>query len=137
MKPTLTLIPIALLLASLAVLPAAEFPAGFSVGSDAFGPIVRVNVETIRDWSKVPGVKRFIPVPPAPGQTLPSHAVISNLKDVEIILEPSGVCPQRRAAPPDRSRSRPMAIRSRPSRKTDFPTNLQTQHQEVAKETTR
>ena len=83
MKPTLTLIPIALLLASLAVLPAAEFPAGFSVGSDAFGPIVRVNVETIRDWSKVPGVKRFIPVPPAPGQTLPSHAVISNLKDVD------------------------------------------------------
>ena len=137
MKPTLTPLLTARLPASPAMLQAAEPPAGFSVGSDAFGPMVRVSVETIRDWSKVPGGKRFIPVPPAPGRTQPGHAVISNLKDVEIILEPSGVCPQRRAAPPDRSRSRPMAIRSRPSRKTDFPTNLQTQHQEVAKETTR
>lgn len=77
------LIPVVLMAFS-GLLQAAERPEGeFAVEQDAHGPIVRVNVDKIEDWSRVPGVKQCIKVPPAPGETQPTNAVISNMKDVD------------------------------------------------------
>jgi len=74
-----TLVALALSAAAHAGPPEGEF----AVEKDSFGPVVRINVDKIKDWSKVPGVKQCIVVPPAPGETVPSHAVISNMKDVD------------------------------------------------------
>ena len=63
--------------------PAAVPEGEFAVENDKFGPIVRINVDRIKEWSQVPGVKQCLSVPLAPGQTEPSHAVISNMEDVD------------------------------------------------------
>ncbi len=56
---------------------------GYSIVQDDYGPIVRINVEEIEDWSHVPGVKQCIEIPAEVDQALPQHAVISNMKDVD------------------------------------------------------
>lgn len=57
----------------------------FSVDEDEYGKIVRVNVEKIQDstWPKVPGIKKYFPITPPPDETKLTHAVISNMKDVD------------------------------------------------------
>lgn len=47
------------------------------------GIIVCVNVDKIKDWSKVPGVKQCINVPLADGQTNQSMAFMSAMKDID------------------------------------------------------
>lgn len=75
---------IPVILAVLVGLVQAGPPEGeFAVEQDGYGPVVRINVEEIEDWSDVPGVKQFLAVPPAPGETEPTNAVISNMKDVD------------------------------------------------------
>ena len=61
------------------ILPAGEF----SVDEDAFGPIVRVNMNRIRDWIRVPGVKMHWPLAGPNGEKACYHGVSSNLKDVD------------------------------------------------------
>ncbi|MHC4503768.1 MAG: hypothetical protein ACYTFI_10715, partial [Planctomycetota bacterium] len=62
------------------LLPKAEF----EVGTDRWGPIVRVNMLKIRDWSKVPGVKKAWPMKGYEGvEGMAFHPVISEVKDVD------------------------------------------------------
>lgn len=61
------------------ILPAGEF----SVDEDAFGPIVRVNMNRIRDWTRVPGVKKHWPLAGPNGEGACYHGVSSNLEDVD------------------------------------------------------
>jgi len=61
------------------ILPAGEF----SVDEDAFGSIVRVNMNHIRDWTRVPGVKKHWPLTGPNGEKACYHGVSSNLKDVD------------------------------------------------------
>lgn len=60
------------------VIPQGEF----SVDQDEFGTIVRVNVEKLRDLSRVPGIKAVYPTEPDPDQPNRHHAIISNMKDL-------------------------------------------------------
>ncbi len=61
------------------ILPEKEF----SIDRDSFGKIVRINVNKIKDISKVPGIKNVYPTNPDPDQTEKHHGVISNMKDIE------------------------------------------------------
>jgi len=54
----------------------------YSVDRDAWGEIVRVNVDLIDDLATVPGVKIAYPTTPDPDQPEKHHAVISNMKDL-------------------------------------------------------
>ena len=62
-----------------AILPAGEF----SVDDDEHGMIVRVNLDRIRDWGRVPGVKRHWALAGPQGQEACYHGVCSTLKDVD------------------------------------------------------
>jgi len=56
----------------------------FAVGKDQWGEIVRVNMLKIKDWSKVPGVKKAWPMQGfegVPGMAF--HPAISEVKDVD------------------------------------------------------
>lgn len=64
------------------------------IAQDKFGKIIRVNLHKIKDWGKVPGVKKCWPVPvwnstkemrgiPADCGRLAWNAVRSNIKDVD------------------------------------------------------
>jgi outer membrane protein assembly factor BamB len=56
----------------------------FAVETNKTGGImVTVNVDKIKDWSKVPGVKQCINVPLADGQTNQSMAFMSAMKDID------------------------------------------------------
>jgi len=62
------------------LLPAGEF----EVGTDRWGSIVRVNMLEIKDWSKVPGVKKAWPMKGYEGvEGMAFHPVISEVKDVD------------------------------------------------------
>ncbi|MHC4201403.1 MAG: outer membrane protein assembly factor BamB family protein, partial [Planctomycetota bacterium] len=62
------------------LLPAGEF----EVGTDRWGPIVRVNMLKVTDWSKVPGVKKAWPMKGYEGvEGMAFHPVISEVKDVD------------------------------------------------------
>ena len=54
----------------------------FAIDNDKFGEIVRVNVNQIKDITKVPGIKKAYPTDPDPDQPEKHHAVISNMKDL-------------------------------------------------------
>lgn len=54
----------------------------YSIGTDAFGEIVQVDVDRITDLEAVPGVKTAYPTTPDPDQREKHHAVISNMKDL-------------------------------------------------------
>ncbi len=56
----------------------------FAVGRDQWGDIVRVNMLKIRDWSKVPGVKKAWIMKGFEGEEgMAFHSVISEVKDVD------------------------------------------------------
>ena len=56
----------------------------FAVGKDKFGEIVRVNMLKIKDWSKVPGVKKAWIMKGFEGQeSMAFHPIISEVKDVD------------------------------------------------------
>jgi outer membrane protein assembly factor BamB len=56
----------------------------FAVGKDQWGEIVRVNMLKIKDWSKVPGVKKAWVMKGFEGQEgMAFHPVISEIKDVD------------------------------------------------------
>jgi len=61
------------------ILPSGEF----SVDQDAFGRIVRVNMDRIHDWEQVPGIKTRWALTGPEGQAACYHGVSSNLKDVD------------------------------------------------------
>ncbi len=61
------------------ILPAGEF----SVDEDAHGQIVRVNMDRIRHWDRVPGIKRRWALTGPEGQAACYHGVCSTLKDVD------------------------------------------------------
>ena len=54
----------------------------YSIATDDFGEIVRVNVDLIEDLTTVPGVKIAYPTDADPEQSEKHHAVISNMKDL-------------------------------------------------------
>ena len=54
----------------------------FAVGKDEFGEIVRINMLKIKDWSKVPGVKKAWIMKGFEGvEGMAFHPVISEVKD--------------------------------------------------------
>jgi outer membrane protein assembly factor BamB len=56
----------------------------FAVGRDQWGDIVRVNMLKIRDWSKVPGVKKAWIMKGFEGEEgMAFHPIISEVKDVD------------------------------------------------------
>ncbi len=56
----------------------------FAVGKDQRGEIVRVNMLKIKDWSKVPGVKKAWPMKGFEGVAgMAFHPIISEVKDVD------------------------------------------------------
>ena len=56
----------------------------FEVSKDQWGDIVRVNMLKIKDWSKVPGVKKAWPMKGFEGvEGMAFHPVISEVKDVD------------------------------------------------------
>ena len=56
----------------------------FEVGKDQWGDIVRVNMLKIKDWSKVPGVKKAWIMKGFEGEEgMAFHPVISEVKDVD------------------------------------------------------
>ena len=61
------------------ILPAGEF----SVDRDQFGPIVRINMNRIRRWERVPGIKRRWALTGPNGEAECYHGVSTNLKDVD------------------------------------------------------
>jgi hypothetical protein len=68
----------------LLILTGSTLPEGeFEVGQDEFGEIVRVNLNKIKDWSKVPGIKMRWKVTGPNGQSYADHPLVSELKDVD------------------------------------------------------
>jgi hypothetical protein len=61
------------------LLPAGEF----SVDRDPFGPIVRINMNRIRRWEEVPGIKRRWALTGPDGEAECYHGVSTHLKDVD------------------------------------------------------
>ena len=61
------------------ILPSGEY----SVDEDAFGRIVRINMNLVRDWEQVPGIKKRWALTGPEGQAACYHGVSSNLKDVD------------------------------------------------------
>ena len=57
--------------------------AEFSLDRDAFGPLVRVNLDRIQNWTAVPGIERHWPVREDDEKTQPAHAIVSNIRDVD------------------------------------------------------
>ncbi|MHC4478220.1 MAG: rhamnogalacturonan lyase family protein [Planctomycetota bacterium] len=56
----------------------------YQIGSDQWGKIVRVNMLKIKDWSKVPGVKKAWVMKGFEGvEGMAFHPVISDVKDVD------------------------------------------------------
>ena len=56
----------------------------FAVCEDKWGKIIRVNMLKIKDWSKVPGVKKAWPMKGFEGvKGMAYHAIISDIKDVD------------------------------------------------------
>ena len=55
----------------------------FVVGRDADGPIVRINLDRIEDWTAVPGVKAHWKVNGPEGQAAAFHAIRSEIKDID------------------------------------------------------
>jgi outer membrane protein assembly factor BamB len=56
----------------------------FAVGKDQWGEIVRVNMLKIKDWSKVPGVKKAWVMKGFEGEEgMAFHPIISEIKDVD------------------------------------------------------
>ena len=56
----------------------------FEVGKDKFGEIVRVNMLKIKDWSKVPGVKKAWVMKGFEGvEGMAFHPIISEVKNVD------------------------------------------------------
>jgi len=56
----------------------------FAVGKDQWGDIVRVNMLKIKDWSKVPGVKKAWIMKGFEGEEgMAFHPIISEIKDVD------------------------------------------------------
>lgn len=59
----------------------------FAVGKDKWGEVVRVNMLKIRDWSKVPGVKKAWTMKGFEGEDyMAFHPVISEVKGVDVPL---------------------------------------------------
>jgi len=61
------------------ILPTGEY----SVDDDAYGRIVRVNMDRIRHWEQVPGIKKRWALTGPEGQAACYHGVSSTLKDVD------------------------------------------------------
>ena len=56
----------------------------FAVGKDKWGEVVRVNMLKIKDWSKVPGVKKAWTMTGHEGEPgMAFHPIISEVKDVD------------------------------------------------------
>jgi hypothetical protein len=55
----------------------------YAIGTDEYGQVVRVNRSLIRQWNKVPGVKKFWDVRGPNGENKAWIAVTCNLKDVD------------------------------------------------------
>lgn len=55
----------------------------FSVDRDEFGPLVRVNLDRVTNWTAVPGIRRHWPVTEEDEGTQPAHAIVSNIRDVD------------------------------------------------------
>jgi outer membrane protein assembly factor BamB len=69
---------------SLLTLTGSNLPEGeFEVGQDEFGKIVRINLNTIKEWSKVPGIKKRWKVTGPNGESHADNALISDIKDVD------------------------------------------------------
>ncbi len=61
------------------ILPEGEF----SVDRDAHGPIVRINMDRIRNWNRVPGIKRRWELTGPGGEQKCCHGVGTTIKDVD------------------------------------------------------
>ena len=66
----------------------------FAVGKDQWGDIVRVNMLKIKDWSKVPRVKKAWVMEGFEGEDgMAFHPIISEIKDVEGDGKPDFIMP--------------------------------------------